>query len=129
MLCCLCVFIHSQLVSLVGYVEFVLSPEEIQQHRRLSNDVDPADSAQPPSRSEPISEPSSDPADRPRMICVWGTDHMDGQKSIWLQQMRHLDQVLPPLVFVTLCLSVYIHVLIYICKSSLLCVYCVHTTD
>ena len=24
-------------------------------------------------------------------VCIWGSDKLDGQKAIWLQQMRHLD--------------------------------------
>ena len=24
-------------------------------------------------------------------VCIWGSDRLDGQKAIWLQQMRHLD--------------------------------------
>jgi hypothetical protein len=28
-----------------------------------------------------------------KKLCIWGTDNLDGQKSIWLQQMKHLNQV------------------------------------
>ena len=27
----------------------------------------------------------------PMRVCIWGSDKLDGQKAIWLQQMRHLD--------------------------------------
>lgn len=30
---------------------------------------------------------------RPGMLCIWGTDHMDGQKTIWLEQMKNLNRV------------------------------------
>lgn len=28
----------------------------------------------------------------PLHICIWGSNHMDGQKSIWLQQVAHMDK-------------------------------------
>ena len=28
-----------------------------------------------------------------RRICIWASDAMDGQKNIWLQQMKYLNRV------------------------------------
>ena len=75
-----------------GYMEYVLSREEIQRHRhfiptaarRRAEQFTPAWDHSSPSRPTP--SPS------PIRLCIWGSTQMDGQKHIWLQQLEHLNR-------------------------------------
>lgn len=82
-----------------GYAEVVLSPNEIQKHRRFSDYYYDRiawyrgvteKTNQKPSKNQKLdsSFTSNSPSTR---ICFWGSNSMDGQKQIWLQQMKHLN--------------------------------------
>lgn len=88
-----------------GYIEFVLSDEDIKKQRRyvnrmMENHKYSVESLQQHlhTHSTPKQAPhahvggsATQNDDNKVNICIWSSNTMDGQKRIWLQQIEHLD--------------------------------------
>lgn len=93
-----------------GYMEFLMSKKRILEHRRFAIRQDaPAakavaidvhgssgplqgilgQSRRP--RSEKHTENASGKG-RPIHVCIWGSSKLDGQKSIWINQVQHMNE-------------------------------------
>lgn len=65
-----------------SYIEYVLSPDEILKERKF------------PIESNAVNIPIdySSLSLRKYHICIWGSNMLDGQKSIWLNQIKHMNK-------------------------------------
>lgn len=84
-------------IFLVGYIEYVLSPEEIKNNRKFYGAQIPKISSEEQIRSTRGDGMTNGVTN----ICIWGSDQMDGQKTIWFQQAKHLNQVSACYVHIT----------------------------
>jgi hypothetical protein len=96
----------------LGYVEVVLEPDTIRAFRRFRRPAEVAESRIPGSDGKSAESAATtaalspdgaaavgavaaaaDAAATPRrkMICIWSSQVMDGQRNVWLAQTRHLD--------------------------------------
>lgn len=97
-------------LSNCGYIEFVLSDKDIQSNRLFIANNKPNQFNAPLqvlSSSQQIDTPTTssnsfniDPKPNikltsfsPIHICIWGSNDMDGQKRIWLQQIESMDPI------------------------------------
>ena len=72
-------------VTSFGYIEYVLNASQIELER-VHSDVWKHTPLPPPAALE-----TTDQSKSPSRICIWGSNKMDGQKMIWLQQVQHLS--------------------------------------
>lgn len=71
-----------------GYMEFTLSPDKIQEHRVFPS----LHKTSSHGRYQKESTQSNANARKdPKILCIWGANRLDGQKQIWIQQIRHLN--------------------------------------
>jgi hypothetical protein len=94
-----------------GYVEVVLDPDTIRAFRKFRRPAGESESGFPAEIGERRYEPAptfatvspggavaavgaaagTAAAPRRRMICIWSSQVMDGQRNVWLKQTQHLD--------------------------------------
>ena len=118
-----CVVCHLSCRSLMrsAYIEHVVTPEEVARNHHYHS---------PPPTARPLLLKSErlapghlsstthrthrpqlhlqeavadnvDPTPAPKRICIWASEKMDGQKTIWLQQIINLNKVSSKNLFVT----------------------------
>lgn len=78
-----------------GYMEFILDDNEILQQRNyaISRSNDTLDSIQSKASERSVDRSKNDSNSWERInICIWGSNTVDGQKTIWLDQMRHISR-------------------------------------
>ena len=79
-------------IPFAGYIEVVLSDEDIQRQRLfVPRDSSAASSLAAPPPPSPSPSPSLWAPWRKTELCIWGPRGIDGQKRIWMQQAELLD--------------------------------------
>lgn len=77
-----------------GYVEITLSSAKIRAQRVFSTSMNRTFSATMPTQlrsSDSLRSTTSPLGSSPKILCIWGSNKMDGQRSIWIQQIKHFD--------------------------------------
>jgi len=83
-----------------GYIEYVLNNTEMQKHRRITTRTEKekkiaALMKQKARETKQVHlDGSTLPTTHPLHVCIWGSNHMDGQKNIWMQQIARMDRTL-----------------------------------
>ena len=81
-----------------GYIEYVLGASEIARHRRITTRAEKEEKLRPRSNQQKQKQASREGErvsvrERGRLhVCIWGSNHLDGQKNIWLQQAARMDR-------------------------------------